>query len=154
MATMRFGLVGVALRVLDIETWGRLVSDHFGARMLVKAKRTGSMSKARWEAALYKQEDEARSLCRHALRNLIPMAGTYQMNILDMVSQAATLYAPEEAELLYREGNKIVEEIGKHVAEITSSARKMRETNFQANQEIANTLRFHASRLSEIIRMA
>lgn len=137
-----------------METWGRMLSEHFSIRMLVKAKRSESMSKARWEAALYKQEDEARSLCHHAVRYLIPMAGTYQMNILESVLQAATVYAPEEAESVYQEGNRMVEEISDHIGGILANARKMRESGHQVNQEIVNRLRFHVDRLSEIMRTA
>lgn len=146
-----------------------MVSDCFGTRSAVKSNCEESQE-TKWELTLKKQQSEAHSLCHHAIHKLIPQAGAYQQFMLDAVSQASTVYAPEEAEVIFHEGNKRIEEVSSHISAILFNARKMRDANRDVkNMEDSHvktimyhnsvmpyieTLRFHTSRLNEIICMA
>lgn len=170
MATVRFSLVEVALRALETETWLRMVSECFGIRMSAKSKRLEGMAETKWEVTLKQQQDEVKPLYHHAIHKLIPMAGTHLITLLDSVSQAGTIYAPEEAEAVYSEGNKMIEEINGHISGILYNASKMREANRQINKmedahmkavmyhnsvmPYMDTLRFHTNRLNQIMQTA
>ena len=145
-----------------------MVSDCFGTRTAINRCSEGQETK--WEIKLKRQQEEAHSLCHHAIHKLIPMAGAYQMSMLDTVSQAGSVYAPEEAEVVFSEGNKAVEEITGHISGILFNARKMRDANREANkmQDVhakaimyhnsvmpyIDTLRFHVDKLNSIIGIA
>ena len=168
MSTARFSLAGFASKVFETETWLRVVSDCFGVRSAVKSCSEGQETK--WEIGLKRQQQEAHSLCHHAIHKLIPMAGVYQMSMLEAVSQANSVYAPAEAEIIFHEGNKAVEEISGHVTGILYNAGKLREANREANkmQDVhtkaimyhnsvmpyIDTLRFHIDKLNNIIGIA
>lgn len=170
MTTARFNLAGFASRVFEAETWMKMMSECFGTRASVNTSRMDSINETNWELTLKRQQSETRSLCHHAIHKLIPMAGAYQMNLLDAVSQAHTVYAPADAEEVFNEGNRKVEEISGHVSGILYNARKMREASRQTNKvedthmkavmyhnsvmPYIDTLRFHIDRLKEIMRIA
>lgn len=170
MSTVRFSLAGFASKVFEAETWVKMMSECFGTRTSVNTSRMEVLSESKWETTLKQQQKEARSLCHHAIHKLIPMAGTYQSNLLDTVTQASFVYSPEEAENIYQEGNKAMEEISGHITGILYNARKMREANRHANRmedihmkavmyhnsvmPYMETLRFHIDRLKEIMRIA
>lgn len=170
MSTVRFSLAGFASRMFEAETWVKMMSECFGARTLVSANRMEGMNETKWEATLMRQQNEARSLCHQAIHKLIPMAGTYQSSLLDAVTQASFVYAPEEAEAISYEGNKAMEEISGHISGILINARKMREASRRANKmgdvhvkavmyhnsvmPYMDTLRFHIDRLKEIMSIA
>lgn len=168
MSTARFSLAGVASKVFETETWLRVVSDCFGIRSAVKSCSEGQ--ETNWEVQLKRQQQEARSLCHHAIHKLIPKAGACQMSMLDALSQAGSVYAPEEAEMIFSEGNKAVEEINGHVSGILYNARKMRDANREADKmedvhtkaimyhhsvmPYLDTLRFHMDKLNNLIGIA
>lgn len=166
MSTARFSLTGFASRVFETATWLGVVSERFGTHSAAKASRQESLE-AKWEISLKQQQKEAHSLCHHAIHTLIPMAGTYELSMLDTVSQAGSVYAPDEAEAIYQEGNRLVEEISGHISGILYNARKMREASRAANKmddmhvkavmyhnsvmPYIDTLRFHIDRLKDIM---
>lgn len=146
-----------------------MVSECFGTRSAVNSNCKESLE-TKWELTLKEQQNEAHSLCHHAIHKLIPMAGAYQQSMLNAVSQASTIYAPEEAEAISHEGNKRIEEVSSHISAILFNARKMRDANRDVkNMEDSHvkaimyhnsvmpyieTLRFHTNRLNELICMA
>lgn len=170
MTTARFSLAGFASRVFEAETWMKMISECFGTRTSVNTSRMESTNETKWELTLKRQQSEARSLCHQAIHQLVPMAGAYQMSVLDTVSQAGTVYAPAEAEVVFQEGNKKVEEISGHISGILFNARKMREASRQTNKvedvhvrsvmyhnsvmPYIDTLRFHIDRLKHIMSIA
>lgn len=170
MSTVRFSLAGFASRMFEAETWVKVMSECFGTRTLVSANRMEGINETKWEIALKQQQNEARSLCHHAIHKLIPMAGNYQSVLLDTVTQASFVYAPEEVEAISNEGNKAMEEISGHISGILFNARKMREASRHTNKmedahmkavmyhnsvmPYIDTLRFHIDRLKEIMSIA
>lgn len=168
MATVRFSLTGIAAKVFETETWLRIASECFGSRKVSKS--ISDEKETKWEVSLKKQQEEAHSLCHHAIHKLIPMAGAYQQKMLDTVSQASTVYMPEEAEAIYWEGSKMMEEMNGHISGILYNARKMREASRATNKmedmhmkavmyhnsvmPYLDTLRFHIDRLKEIMCIA
>ena len=95
------------------------------------------------------------------------MAGAYQQSMLEAVSQASSIYAPDEAEAICHAGNKVLDEISNHISAILYNARKTREANRKANKmedshmkaviyhnavlPYIETLRFHIDSLNAII---
>lgn len=169
MSTVRFSLAGMASKVFEAETWLKMMSECFGTRAVVKSNRLEGLNETNWELTLKKQQSEAHTLCHHAIHRLIPIAGAFQLTTLEAVSQAG-VYAPEEAELIYQEGSRTVEEINGHISGILYNARKMREAGRQVNKmddthlkavmyhntvmPYIDTLRFHIDRLKEIMCIA
>ena len=133
MSTVRFSLAGIASKVFETETWLRMAAECFGARKASKLACADS-KETKWELSLKQQQREAHSLCHHAIHKLIPMAGAYQLSMLDAVSQANSVYAPAEAEAISLEGNRVLEEISNHIFGILYNASKMREANRKANK--------------------
>ena len=168
MATVRFSLTGIATKVFETETWLRIASECFGSHSVSKS--LSEEKETKWEISLKKQQEEAHSLCHHAIHKLIPMAGVYQQNMLDVVSQASTVYMPEEAEAIYCEDSKIMEEINGHISGILYNAHKMREASRATSKmedmhmkaimyhnsvmPYLDTLRFHIDRLKNIMCIA
>ena len=154
MSTARFSLAVIASKVFETETWLKMVSECFGARSISKQVCSDSQE-TKWELALKQQQKEAHSLCHHAIHKLIPMAGAYQQSMLEAVSQASSIYAPDEGE------------ISNHISAILYNARKTREANRKANKmedshmkaviyhnsvlPYIETLRFHIDSLNAII---
>lgn len=133
MSTIRFSLAGIASKVFETETWLRMAVECFGFRKASQPACSGG-KETKWELSLKQQQREAHSLCHHAIHKLIPMAGAYQLSMLDTVSQANSVYAPAEAEAIFQEGNRVLEEISNHISGILYNARKMREANRNANK--------------------
>lgn len=143
-----------------------MVSDRFGAHSIAKTSRMEGLE-AKWEHIFKQQQNEAHTLCHHAIHNLIPMAGAYELSMLDAVSQASSIYAPDQVEAIYQEGNKKVEDIAGHISGILYNARKMREASRETNKTqdmhmkavmyhnsvmpYIDTLRFHIDRLKEMM---
>ena len=169
MSTVRFRLVGIAAKVFETETWLKMVSECFGTRSVVK-ENCSDEQETKWETTLKRQQQEAHSLCHQVIHQLIPQAGACQMAMLDAISQASTVYAPDEAEIIFYEGNKMMEEISGHIAGILYNTRKVREANRNTGKmkdahlkavmyhnsvmPYLDTLRFHIDRLNEIICLA
>ena len=166
MSTARFSLAVIASKVFETETWLKMVSECFGARSISKQVCSDSQE-TKWELALKQQQKEAHSLCHHAIHKLIPMAGAYQQSMLEAVSQASSIYAPDEAEAICHAGNKVLDDISNHISAILYNARKTREANRKANKmedshmkaviyhnsvlPYIETLRFHIDSLNAII---
>lgn len=129
MSTVRFNSVAVASKSWVAEAWAKIVEDLFGRSEVISTRARAEKRETRWEAELIRLQKEVYFLCHHALHQLIPTAGLYQQHLLNVVQDAYTVYAPEEAESVIREGNRAIEEIKTHIQSIRYNARQMREAN-------------------------
>lgn len=170
MSTVRFNQVTLATRYWVVEAWEKMVSELFGNSAVSEVKQSDCVREAKWEIELKKLQDEVHSLCHQAIRQLIPMAGAYQQNLLDTALQAYTVYAPEEAESVFTEGNRVIENIKDHISGIRYNASKMREANRKVNmlddmhakavmyhnsvKPYMEKLHFHMAELKGILHMA
>lgn len=170
MSTVRFSQVTFATKSWVAEAWEKMVSELFSGRVVAEAKQAGEVYESKWEMELRKLQNEVHSLCHNAIHQLLPMAGSYQQALLDDVSQAYTVYAPEEAESVFHQGNQAIEDIKGHVSGIRYNASKMREANRKVNElsdmhakaimyhnsvkPYMDTLRFHIDQLKHILRIA
>ena len=122
MTTMRFSMAGVAAREAETGSWLRTIADCLGIRMFSKMSPSVSTSNVGWDTT---KQKEIQDLHHYAVRNLIPKAGIYQMNLLESLAQSASIYSPEEVESLYTETNKKIEEISCHISGVLVSAREL-----------------------------
>lgn len=168
MSTVRFSMVTFASKSGVAEAWSKVVAELFGGRVAAKANRVESMCETKWEAELKRLQKEVHVLCHQAVYQLIPMAGSYQQNLLNMVVEANTVYAPEEAEVIFAEGNTLIENIKGHIAGIRYNANKMREANRKVEaledmhakavmyhhsvRPYMDTLKFHIEQLKAMVR--
>lgn len=147
MATMRFSLAGIVSRETETGSWGRTIADCLGIRMFSKMGSSESMNNVGWDTT---KQKEIQDLHHYAISNLIPRAGVYQMKLLESLAQSASIYSPEEAETLYTETNKKIEEISSHISGVLVSARELCKSGHQ-NWESVQSLRYHMNRLNGII---
>lgn len=168
MSTVRFSLVASASKSWVAEAWSKVVAELSGSRVVTETSRVEGVCETKWEAELKRLQREVHTLCHHAVHQLIPMAGTYQQSVLNRVIEAYTVYAPEEAERIFNEGNKRIENIRGHIQGIRYNAHKMREANRQVEAledthakavmyhhsvlPYMDTLKFHIERLKAILR--
>lgn len=168
MSTVRFSLVAFASKSWVAEAWSKVVAELFGSRVVTEMSRVEGVCETKWEAELKRLQREVHTLCHHAVHQLIPMAGTYQQYVLNRVIDAYTVYAPEEAERIFTEGNKRIENIKGHILGIRYNAHKMREANrrVEALEDMhakavmyhhsvlpyMDTLKFHIEQLKAILR--
>ena len=147
MTTMRFSLAGVTSREVETGSWIRTIVDCLGIRMFSKMSSSVNTNNVGWDIT---KQKEIQDLHHYAVRNLIPKAGVYQMELLESLAQSASIYSPEEVESLYNETNKKIEEISSHISGVLVSARELCKSGHQ-NWESVQSLRYHMSRLSNII---
>ena len=147
MATMRFSLAGVVSRETETGSWVRIIADCLGIRMFSKMDSSESMNNVGWDTT---KQKEIQDLHHYAISNLIPRAGVYQMKLLESLAQSVSIYSPEEAETLYNETNKKIEEISSHISGVLVSARELCKSGHQ-NWESVQSLRYHMNRLNGII---
>lgn len=145
MTTMRFSLAGVATR--ETGSWMKTIADCLGIHMFSKMNPSVSTSNVGWDTT---KQKEIQDLHHYAVRNLIPKAGVYQMNLLESLAQSASIYSPEELESLYNQTNKKIEDIGSHISGVLVSARELCKSGHQ-NWESVQSLRYHINRLNSII---
>ncbi|WP_278626210.1 hypothetical protein [Parabacteroides gordonii] len=148
MATMRFSFAGVALREAETSSWIRTIADCLGIHMFSKMNPSGGMNSVGWDTT---KQKEIQDLHHYAIRNLIPKAGVYQMNLLESLAQSTSIYSPEELDSLYCGTNKKIEEINNHISGVLVSARELCKSGHQ-NWESVQSLRYHINRLSSIIQ--
>lgn len=148
MATMRFSFAGVALRETETSSWIRTIADCLGIHMFSKMNPSEGMNNVGWDTT---KQKEIQDLHHYAIRNLIPKAGVYQMNLLESLAQSASIYSPEELDSLYSGTNKKIEEINSHISGVLVSARELCKSGHQ-NWESVQSLRYHINRLSSIIQ--
>ena len=165
MSTVRFSLVTIATKSVVAEVWEKVMSGIFSSR--VESYKDG-LSESKWETELRKLQEEVHSLCHYAIHQLLPMAGVYQQSLLDNSLQAYSVYAPEEAEKVFNEGNRVIENIKGHVSGIRYNACEMRKANRKLNEledmhakaimyhntvkPYMNTLCYHMEQLKAILR--
>lgn len=170
MSTVRFSQVTYATKSWVAVVWEKMVVEMFSGRILAEARQMDEVCESKWESELRKLQDEVHSLCHHAIHQLIPMAGAYQQTLLDDVSQAYTVYAPEMAESVSASGNQAIEDIKGHVAGIRYNASKMRQANRKVSEledmhakavmyhhsvrPYMDTLHFHMDQLKRILHTA
>lgn len=170
MSTVRFSLVTFATKSLVVEAWERMMAELFGSRQAIKANRISRLYETRWESELKRLQGEVHTLCHQAIDQLIPMVGVYQQSLLDMALSANTVYAPEEAESVFNEGNKALEDMAGHITGIRYNAEKMREANRRVDElgdmhakavmyhnsvkPYMETLCYHMNQLKAILRIA
>lgn len=170
MSTLRFSLVTYATKSLVVEAWERLVFELFAGRQVAKANRISRLYETRWESELKRLQSEVNSVCNNAISQLLPMAGRYEQRLLDTVLSAYTVYAPEEAESVYAEGNRAIEDISGHITGIRYNAHMMQEANRQVYEQqdmhakavlyhnsvkpYMDTMRYHIDQLKAILRIA
>ena len=147
MVTMRFSLAGVASREAETGSWIRTIVDCLGIRMFSKMNPSVSTSSVGWDTT---KQKEIQDLHHYAVRNLIPKAGVYQMELLESLAQSASIYSPEEVESLYNETSKKIEEISSHISGVLVSARELCKSGHQ-NWESVQSLRYHVNRLRGIV---
>lgn len=168
MSTVRFYSVAVASKSWVAEAWAKIVEDLFGNNEVVMTTVRAEKRETKWEAELIRLQKEVYFLCHQALHQLIPMAGTYQQHLLNLVQDAQTVYAPEEAESVFEEGNRAIENIKGHILGIRYNANKMREANYRVEalqdmhakavlyhhsvQPYMDTLKYHIEQLKAILR--
>ena len=150
MVTMRFSLAGVASREAETGSWIRTIVDCLGIRMFSKIDPSVSTSSVGWDTT---KQKEIQDLHHYAVRNLIPKAGVYQMELLESLAQSASIYSPEEVEPLYNETSKKIEEISSHISGVLVSARELCKSGHQ-NWESVQSLRYHVNRLRGIVESA
>ena len=150
MVTMRFSLAGVASREAETGSWIRTNVDCLGIRMFSKMNPSVSTSSVGWDTT---KQKEIQDLHHYAVRNLIPKAGVYQMELLESLAQSASIYSPEEVESLYNETSKKIEEISSHISGVLVSARELCKSGHQ-NWESVQSLRYHVNRLRGIVESA
>lgn len=150
MVTMRFSLAGVASREAETGSWIRTIVDCLGIRMFSKIDPSVSTSSVGWDTT---KQKEIQDLYHYAVRNLIPKAGVYQMELLESLAQSASIYSPEEVESLYNETSKKIEEISSHISGVLVSARELCKSGHQ-NWESVQSLRYHVNRLRGIVESA
>lgn len=150
MVTMRFILAGVASREAETGSWIRTIVDCLGIRMFSKMNPSVSTSSVGWDTT---KQKEIQDLHHYAVRNLIPKAGVYQMELLESLAQSASIYSPEEVESLYNETSKKIEEISSHISGVLVSARELCKSGHQ-NWESVQSLRYHVNRLRGIVESA
>ncbi|GGJ85675.1 hypothetical protein [Parabacteroides faecis] len=150
MVTMRFSLAGVASREAETGSWIRTIVDCLGIRMFSKIDPSVSTSSVGWDTT---KQKEIQDLHHYAVRNLIPKAGVYQMELLESLAQSASIYSPEEVESLYNETSKKIEEISSHISGVLVSARELCKSGHQ-NWESVQSLRYHVNRLRGIVESA
>lgn len=150
MVTMRFSLAGVASREAETGSWIRTIVDCLGIRMFSKIDPSVSTSSVGWDTT---KQKEIQDLHHYAVRNLIPKAGVYQMELLESLAQSASIYSPEEVESLYNETSKKIEEICSHISGVLVSARELCKSGHQ-NWESVQSLRYHVNRLRGIVESA
>ncbi|MDL2265025.1 glutamine synthetase [Parabacteroides sp. OttesenSCG-928-G21] len=112
MATIRFNDAALGKKSWVANTWNR-VTDLFGHTTSI-SKCVGFCT-ARQESELGKLQQDVYDLCTYALQDLLPKAGAYQQALMDTVLQASTVYSPEEAQLVFDEGNATIEIIKSHI---------------------------------------
>ena len=88
MVTMRFSLAGVASREAETGSWIRTIVDCLGIRMFSKMNPSVSTSSVGWDTT---KQKEIQDLHHYAVRNLIPKAGVYQMELLESLAQSASI---------------------------------------------------------------
>lgn len=170
MSTVRFSLVTYATKSLVVEAWERVVSELFAGRQASKANRISRLYETRWESELKRLQLEVHFVCNNAISQLIPLAGRYEQRLLDTVLSAYTVYAPDEAESVFNEGNKAIEDISGHVTGIWYNADRMREANRQVDEQkdmhlkavmyhnsvkpYMDTMRYHIDQLKAILQIA
>lgn len=170
MSTVRFSQVTYATKSWVAVVWEKMVVEMFSGRIVAEAGQLDVVSESKWEVELRKLQEEVHSLCHHAIHQLLPVAGAYQQTLLDDVSQAYTVYAPEEAESVFVKGNQAIEDIKGHVTGIRFNACKMRQANRKVNEledmhakavmyhnsvkPYMDTLRFHIDQLKSILHVA
>lgn len=170
MSTVRFSQVTYATKSWVAVVWEKMVVEMFSGRVVAEAGQLDVVSESKWEVELRKLQEEVHSLCHHAIHQLLPVAGAYQQTLLDDVSQAFTVYAPEEAESVFVKGNQAIEDIKGHVTGIRFNACKMRQANRRVNEledmhakavmyhnsvkPYMDTLRFHIDQLKSILHVA
>lgn len=147
MTTMRFSLAGVTSREVETGSWIRTIVDCLGIRMFSKMSSSVNTNNVGWDTT---KQKEIQDLHHYAISNLIPRAGVYQMKLLESLAQSASIYSPEEAETLYTETNKKIEEISSHISGVLVSARELCKSGHQ-NWESVQSLRYHMNRLNGII---
>lgn len=168
MSTVRLSLVASASKSWVAEAWSKVVAELFGGRLAVEVSRVGEVGETKWEAELKRLQKEVHALCHQAIHQLIPLAGSYQQNVLNGIVEANTVYAPEEAEIVFEEGNKQIENIKGHILGIRYNAHKMREANRKVEalddmhakavlyhhsvRPYMDTLNFHIEQLQAILR--
>lgn len=168
MSTVRFSLVASASKSWVAEAWSKVVAELFGGRVVAEVSRVEGVCETKWEAELKQLQKEIRTLCHQAIHQLIPLAGSYQQNLLNGIAEASTVYAPEEAEIVFEEGNKQIENIKGHILGIRYNANKMREANRKVEalddvhaqavmyhhsvRPYMDTLNFHIEQLKAILR--
>ena len=150
MVTMRFSLAGVASREAETGSWIRTIVDCLGIRMFSKMNPSVSTSSVGWDTT---KQKEIQDLHHYAVRNLIPKAGVYQMELLESLAQSASIYSPEEVESLYNETSKKIEEISSHISGGLVGARELCKWGHQ-NWESVQSLRYHVNRLRGIVESA
>lgn len=150
MVTMRLSLAGVASREAETGSWIRTIVDCLGIRMFSKIDPSVSTSSVGWDTT---KQKEIQDLHHYAVRNLIPKAGVYQMELLESLAQSASIYSPEEVESLYNETSKKIEEISSHISGVLVSARELCKSGHQ-NWESVQSLRYHVNRLRGIVESA
>lgn len=150
MVTMRFSLAGVASREAETGSWIRTIVDCLGIRMFSKMNPSVSTNSVGWDTT---KQKEIQDLHHYAVRNLIPKAGVYQMELLESLAQSASIYSPEEVESLYNETSKKIEEISSHISGVLVSARELCKSGHQ-NWESVQSLRYHVNRLRGIVESA
>ena len=150
MTSMRFSLAGVTSREVETGSWIRTIVDCLGIRMFSKMNPSVSTSSVGWDTT---KQKEIQDLHHYAVRNLIPKAGVYQMELLESLAQSASIYSPEEVESLYNETSKKIEEICSHISGVLVSARELCKSGHQ-NWESVQSLRYHVNRLRGIVESA
>lgn len=150
MVTMRFSLADVATREAETGSWIRTIADYLGIHMFSKMNPSVSTSSVGWDTT---KQKEIQDLHHYAVRDLIPKAGVYQMELLESLAQSASIYSPEEVESLYNETSKKIEEISSHISGVLVSARELCKSGHQ-NWESVQSLRYHVNRLRGIVESA
>lgn len=112
MATIRFNEAALNKKSWVVNTWNR-VTDLFTPTAGIS--KCVNLCNARQESELEKLQKELRDLCDYALHDLLPRAGAYQQALMDSVLQASTVYSPEDAQLVFDEGNTTIELIKNHI---------------------------------------
>lgn len=167
MSVIRFSWSEIAARSLGAEIFGKVMSVCMGSKEEKETVRMRESSEMSWEIRLRSLQSEAEQLCDEAVNEVIPQAGIYQLNMLDMISQVYSLYSPEEAEKICLDTTACIEKISSHIAGIRYSAEKLSEANRWAKKTddthtkdivyeryiapYKNVIQFHVSELKQIL---
>ena len=120
--------------------------DMFETIGVMTKKEIEARNEVKWETYTKKIQIEARVLGDLAMNHIIPVATTYQSQLLRNVDNISRVFSPEKAETLNARNLKIIEEIAERTANIETQVEALVAARKVANKiddEHARAIAYH-----------